>query len=206
MCDYEWMIAFFSTYCCVNSCIHLYSVRKLLSYLVNRVLASRGEPIVLKILMIMLCCTAHEMCHLCSWNCQISSKMCLTVPKWQCVSVKFLLLETILYSFTFNKRVFAVHANSRSAIGWWQWWTGLLDKSLDSVACSLPLDPLTETWVTWLVTVVLLLVHGSHLCPIKQCKANNHTHMSTSRSRCAWRHATTAAALILCPHCALCPI
>jgi len=26
----------------------------------------RVEPIVLKILMIMLCCTAHEMCHLCS--------------------------------------------------------------------------------------------------------------------------------------------
>ena len=34
----------------------------------------RGEPIVLKILMIMLCCTAHEMRHLCSWNCQIMLK------------------------------------------------------------------------------------------------------------------------------------
>ena len=33
-------------------------------------LCTRVEPIVLKVLMIMLCCTAQEMCHLCSWNCQ----------------------------------------------------------------------------------------------------------------------------------------
>ena len=30
-----WMVAFFSTYFCVNSCIHLYSDGKLLSYLDN---------------------------------------------------------------------------------------------------------------------------------------------------------------------------
>ena len=35
---------------------------------------TRVEPIVLKVLMIMLCCTVQEMCQLCSWNCQIMLK------------------------------------------------------------------------------------------------------------------------------------
>ena len=50
--------------------------------------STRAEPIVLKVLIIMLCCTAHEMCQLCS-------KMCLT--------------DTGL--------IFAVHANGRSDCG-----------------------------------------------------------------------------------------
>ena len=69
--------------------------------------------------------------------------------------------------------IFAVHANGRSAMDQliavmnWLYWM-----SLDSVGCSLSLDSLTETWVTWLVAVVLLLQlapSSSHilskLCP-----------------------------------------
>ena len=38
----------------------------------------KGEPIVLNILIIMLCCTAHNMCHLYSSIVKLCSKMCLT--------------------------------------------------------------------------------------------------------------------------------
>ncbi len=40
------------------------------------VLASRLEPIMLNIFMIMLCCTAHEMCQLCSKIYQLYSLLC----------------------------------------------------------------------------------------------------------------------------------
>ena len=56
----------------------------------------RAEPIVLKSLMIMLCCTAQEMCQLCSWNCRIMLK---NVLNWYWAD-------------------FAVHVNGRSDCGW----------------------------------------------------------------------------------------
>ena len=99
--------------------------------------------------------------------------------------------------------IFAVHANGRSAMDRliavmnWLYWM-----SLDSVGCSLSLDSLTETWVTWLVAVVLLLQlapSSSHI----HVQADNHTHMSSSRSRYAWGRTTAAAALILCPQCSV---
>ena len=150
--------------------------------------------------------------RLCSWNCQIMLKNVL-----KCVTD----LESVEQKVTFYGDfladsswllvcmiglIFAVHANGRSAMDRliavmnWLYWM-----SLDSVGCSLSLDSLTETWVTWLVAVVLLLQlapSSSHI----HVQADNHTHMSSSRSRYARVRAAAAAALILCPHCALCPI
>ena len=41
-------------------------VQEFLLYTCHRTLVDRAEPIVLKVLMIMLCCTAQKMCQLCS--------------------------------------------------------------------------------------------------------------------------------------------
>ena len=122
------------------------------------------EPIVLKIT---LCCTAHE-------NVKLCSKLCLTVAKWQCISVKFCCWKQYCIQVYIEQERFIFYC-----IGTWE----------------------------KLVAVVLLLVVAilPHWAVIDTCKADNHTHMSSSTSRYAWR-CTAAAALILCPHCALCPI
>ena len=80
-------------------------------------LVGRGEPIVLKVLTIMLCCTAHEIAKL-------SSKMCLTDT------------GLFLWCTQMVDRIAPADGIHELAV---------LVKSLDSFSCSLSLDSLTET-------------------------------------------------------------
>ena len=91
--------------------------------------------------------------------------------------------------------IFAVHANSRSDwTGWWQRWAGCTG-SVTRFSCSLSLDSLTETGL--LLHAKLPLSSHWHMTKPITTPISCHSRLSCSLFACT---------LILCPHCALCPL